>query len=108
MKLSHFSRAAAFTAVAIAAAGGQTPQSTFDRAAIPKAAPDPTAKIPTWTKATLANGAQLYVVERHTLPIVQFSINFVGGSNQLEPADKTGLGSFTASMMTEGTTTRSG
>ena len=78
-------------------------KSSFDRTVVPKPAPDPTAKIPTWSKATLSNGAELYVVERHTLPIIQFSISFVGGSNQLEPAGKTGLGSFTASMMTEGT-----
>jgi zinc protease len=86
----------------------QAAKSSFDRAAIPKPAPDPTAKIPTWSKATLSNGAQLYVVERHALPMIEFSMNFVGGSNQLEPADKTGLGSFTASMMTEGTSAHSG
>lgn len=83
-------------------------KSSFDRTVVPKAAPDPTIKIPTWSKATLSNGARLYVVQRHTLPMIQFSINFVGGSNQLEPADKTGLGSITANMMSEGTTTRSG
>ena len=109
MKRTYVWRAAALAVLGAGSAFAQESlKSSFDRTAIPKAAPDPTAKIPTWSKATLSNGAQLYVVERHTLPIVQFSINFVGGSNQLEPADKTGLGSFTASMMTEGTTTRSG
>ena len=82
-------------------------KSSFDRTVVPKPAPDPVPKMPTWTKATLSNGAQLYVVERHALPLVYFSLNFVGGSNQLEPADKTGLGSLTASMMTEGTMMRS-
>ena len=109
MKLTQISRAAALGLLLAASAAAQQPlKSSFDRTVIPKPAPDPTAKIPTWTKTTLSNGAQLYVVERHALPIVQLSINFVGGSNQLEPADKTGLGSFTASMMTEGTTKRSG
>ena len=83
-------------------------KSSFDRTVIPKPAPDPAAKIPTWTTTTLSNGARLYVVERHSLPLVSFSMSFVGGSNQLEPAEKTGVGSFTASMMTEGTTLHSG
>jgi zinc protease len=83
-------------------------KSTFDRTVVPKPAADPTIKIPAWTKMTLSNGAQLYVVERHSLPLVQFVMSFVGGSNQFEPADKTGVGSLTASMMTEGTTLRSG
>jgi zinc protease len=83
-------------------------KSSFDRTVVPKPAPDPTAKIPTWTKAVLSNGATLFVVERHALPLIQFSMSFVGGSNQFEPADKKGLGSLTASMMTEGTTLRSG
>jgi zinc protease len=89
--------------------GAQQPlKSTFDRTVVPKPAADPTIRIPTWTKMTLSNGAQLYVVERHSLPLIQFSMNFVGGSNQFESADKTGVGSLTASMMTEGTTLRSG
>ena len=109
MNLTAISRALACSALLGGSAFAQESiKSSFDRTVVPKPAPDPTAKIPTWSKATLSNGAQLYVVERHTLPIVQVSINFVGGSNQLEPADKTGLGSFTASMMSEGTTTRSG
>lgn len=83
-------------------------KTTFDRTVVPRPAPDPTAKIPTWTKMTLSNGAQLYVVERHALPLIQFSMSFVGGAYQIEPADKPGLGSLTASMMTEGTTLRSG
>src|SRR3954471_19304168 len=109
MRDFHFLRAATFSLVATTAAfAQQSAKSSFDRSVIPKAAPDPTAKIPTWSKATLSNGAQLYVVERHSLPMVEFSMNFIGGSNQLEPADKTGLGSLTANMMTEGTATRSG
>ena len=83
-------------------------KSSFDRTVIPKAGVDPAAKIPTWTKTTLSNGAELVVVERHSLPLISFTMNFIGGSNQFEPAGKPGLGSLTANMMTEGTTTRSG
>ena len=100
-------------ALAIIAAGAtpalaQAGKSSFDRKALPKAGADPVAKIPAWTKSTLSNGAQLIVVERRTLPLISFTMSFVGGSNQFEPAEKPGLGSLTASMMTEGTTLRSG
>jgi predicted Zn-dependent peptidase len=50
----------------------------------------------------------LVVSEKHTLPLVSVTINFIGGANQFEPADKTGVGGFVASMLSEGTTTRSG
>lgn len=109
MRHTYMWRAAALCILSAGSAFAQESlKSSFDRTVIPKAAPDPVAKIPTWTNATLSNGAQLHVVERHNLPMIQFSLNFIGGSNQLEPADKTGLGSITASMMSEGTTTRSG
>jgi len=36
------------------------------------------------------------------------SLAFLGGSNQYEPADRRGIGSLTASMMSEGTKTRDG
>lgn len=91
-----------------ALAQAKSNKSSFDRTVLPKAGADPVAKIPTWTKSTLSNGAQLVVVERHSLPLISFTMNFVGGANQIEPADKPGLGSLTASMMTEGTTLRSG
>lgn len=100
--------ACALTAIVPAPALSQTVKSSFDRKVLPKAGADPVAKIPTWTRMTLSNGARLFVVERHSLPLVTFSMNFIGGSNQFEPADKPGLGSITASMMTEGTTLRTG
>lgn len=83
-------------------------KSSFDRTMLPKPGVDPVARIPEWTKSTLSNGAQLIVVERHALPLITVTMSFVGGSNQIEPADKPGLGSITASMMTEGTTTHTG
>lgn len=111
MKLTKATLAGAFSALITAYAplsAQESLKSSFDRTVVPKPAADPVPKMPTWSKATLSNGAQLYVVERHALPLVYFSMNFVGGANQLEPADKKGLGSLTGSMMTEGTTMRSG
>ena len=83
-------------------------QQTLDRTKIPSAGPTPVLRVPTWTKTQLANGATLIVSERHNLPLVSFNITFVGGSNQFESAAKRGLAAMTASMLTEGTTTRSG
>jgi predicted Zn-dependent peptidase len=84
------------------------PPPTFDRRVVPPAGKDPELIVPTWTKTTLANGATLVVSERHSLPLVSVRVNFVGGANQYEPANKTGVATFTASQMLEGTTHRTG
>jgi len=83
-------------------------KSSFDRTATPTVGAVPSLRVPTWTKQTLANGAQLIVSERHNLPLVSFTITFQGGANQFEPADKRGLAGFVASMLSEGTKTRTG
>ena len=88
-------------------AGGQQPKS-FDRTTIPPAAKAPELHVPTWTTMKLANGAQLIVSPRHNLPLVSFTINFVGGADQYEPASKPGVAEFTGAMLSEGTTTKSG
>ena len=82
--------------------------SSLDRRAIPVAGKSPALRVPGWTKTKLSNGAELVVSEKHGLPLVSFQINWVGGANQYEPAGKTGLASFVASMLTEGTTHRTG
>jgi predicted Zn-dependent peptidase len=64
--------------------------------------------VPTWTHTTIANGAALDVSEKHDLPLVSFSITFLGGADQFEPPGKRGVGSLTAAMLSEGTTTRDG
>jgi zinc protease len=87
--------------------GAQAPQS-FDRKAIPPPGRTPDLRVPTWTKSTLANGADFIVSEKHDLPLVSFSITLLGGAAQFEPADRTGVASITATMMSEGTKTRDG
>jgi zinc protease len=83
-------------------------QQTLDRTVVPPPGPTPVLRVPTWTKQELANGATLIVSERHTLPLVSFTITFLGGSNQFEAATKRGVASMTASMLSEGTTTKTG
>jgi zinc protease len=80
----------------------------LDRTVRPPVGKAPELHVPAWTTSTLSNGAQLVVSERHALPLIAVNVAFVGGANQFEPAGKTGLASFVASMLTEGTTTKSG
>jgi zinc protease len=106
--------AAAFCAASFGALGaglGAAPQAAataLDRTKAPTPGKPPVLRVPTWTKSTLSNGAELIVSEKHDLPLVSFSITFMGGANQFEPGDKRGLSALTASMMSEGTKTRDG
>jgi zinc protease len=83
-------------------------QQTLDRTKVPPPGPNPMLNVPVWTRAQLSNGATLIVSERHSLPLISFTITFVGGANQFEPEDKRGVASMTASMLTEGTATKTG
>jgi zinc protease len=83
-------------------------KASLDRTKQPPVGPKPTVNIPTWTKSTLSNGAQLIVSEKHDLPLVSVTVNFVGGRTQFEDPAKLGVASLTAQMLTEGTTTRTG
>ena len=83
-------------------------QQPLDRTKIPPPGKTPELRVPAWTKTALANGATLIVSERPGLPLVSFSLTFLGGGNQFEPASRRGLGAITSSMLTEGTTTRTG
>ncbi|MDB4913315.1 MAG: peptidase domain protein [Gemmatimonadetes bacterium] len=83
-------------------------QSKLDRTIEPPPTAPKSLRVPTWTHTRLSNGAELVVTPKHDLPLVSFTISFVGGANQFEPANKSGLASFTAAMLREGTTTKSG
>ena len=83
-------------------------QGTLDRSKQPPIGKMPELRVPTWTKAKLSNGAELIVSEKHDLPLVSFSITFLGGADQFETAERRGVGSLTAAMMSEGTRTRTG
>ena len=83
-------------------------QGTLDRTKQPPIATPPELRVPTWTKSKLSNGAELIVSEKHDLPLVSFSITFLGGADQFESSGKRGEASLTASMLSEGTKTRDG
>jgi zinc protease len=83
-------------------------QQPLDRTKLPTPGETPALRVPAWTRAKLANGATLIVSERRGLPLVSFSITFLGGSNQFEAAGKRGVAAMTVSMLTEGTRTKTG
>jgi len=83
-------------------------QQGLDRKKVPPPGPAPVLRVPTWTKSTLGNGADLIVSEKHDLPLVSFSITFQGGDNQFQSAGREGVASLTAALLSEGTKTRDG
>ena len=85
-----------------------TAQVTLDRTNQPPIGKIPDLRVPPWTKARLSNGAELIVSEKHDLPLVSFSIAFLGGADQFEHPDRRGVASLTAAMLNEGTKTRNG
>jgi len=81
---------------------------SLDRDVPPTPGTQPVLRVPKWSHTRLANGADLIVTEKHDLPLVTFSMAFVGGAANYEPADKVSLASITAQMLSEGTATRTG
>ncbi len=98
--------ALALTVVCATCAAPLHAQSKLDRGVAPTPGPSPAIRVPVWTHAKLANGAELVVTPKHDLPLVSVSINFVGGSYAFEPAGKVGTAAFAAQMLSEGTAAR--
>jgi predicted Zn-dependent peptidase len=63
-------------------------------------------KFPRPRKYTLPNGLRVIVVEDHKLPTISLNMSVLAGSF-FEPKDKQGLADLTASMLDEGTKSRS-
>ena len=104
-RLLAFATAVALVSVTTTGVGARQ---ALDRAKPPAPGKTPDLRVPTWTKGALPDGADLIVSEKHDLPLVSFSLTFLGGANQFEPADKTGVASLTAAMMSEGTKSKDG
>jgi len=74
----------------------------IDRSVQPPLGPDPEVTIPPVWTGSMNNGMKLYGINYNELPLVQYSIIFTGG-HLLDPLDKAGVASLTASLMNEGT-----
>src|SRR6266567_9417468 len=104
----HKRLATLLSAIAFSIVVGAQAQQPLDRTKIPPPGKTPELRVPVWTKTMLGNGATLIVSERHGLPLISFSITFLGGANQFEPANRRGLAAITSLMLSEGTTTKTG
>lgn len=78
----------------------------FDRSLPPVLAAPPALALPPVVERTLPNGMRLLIVEHHELPIADFML-LVGTGGEADPADKPGVATLVASMLQEGTTSRS-
>jgi predicted Zn-dependent peptidase len=63
-------------------------------------------KLPRPQEADLGNGLHLMVLEDRRLPQITFTLLIRGAGGYFDPADKIGLANYTASLMREGTKTR--
>jgi zinc protease len=75
-------------------------------AMLPKGQPDPKFSLPPVEKTKLSNGLNVWVVQKHNLPIVAMDLDINAGGT-LDPTDRAGLASLTASMLNQGTKSRS-
>src|SRR5262249_5056083 len=78
---------------------------TFDRSVMPPLGPTPRYQPPRFQRRRLSNGLELRVVERHELPIVTVDLVVKSGET-LTPPGKEGLASLAASLLEEGTSSR--
>ncbi|HQX54614.1 MAG TPA: pitrilysin family protein [Pyrinomonadaceae bacterium] len=76
------------------------------KAALPKPGPNPSIALPAIEKTKLSNGLNVWIVKQNELPIVSMNLVLNTGGT-LDPADKSGVSSFTANMLNQGTKTRS-
>jgi zinc protease len=76
-------------------------------AKLPKPGADPKVTLPAVQKTRLSNGLNLWVVEKHELPIVAINVVVSTAGAAEDPVAKSGLANLTANMLSRGTKTRS-
>ena len=80
-------------------------QEVLDRTKRPVPKVLPNVELPLIQKATLANGLNVWLVEKHQLPLVAFNLVINAGSDH-DPPSGPGVASMTAELLDEGTETR--
>jgi zinc protease len=76
-----------------------------DRKVLPAVGEAPDVSFPAVQRATLSNGMKVMLLERHSVPLVNFTLAVEAG-HSTDPAAKAGLASLAANVMDEGTATR--
>ncbi|MGB8130662.1 MAG: pitrilysin family protein [Candidatus Angelobacter sp.] len=77
----------------------------LDRSKPPATGGPMSLKLPPMQKATLSNGLKIVLAERHTAPVVNFSL-LVDSGYAADPSSAPGTASFSQRMLEEGTPTR--
>jgi zinc protease len=77
----------------------------LDRSKEPATGDAMSLELPPMQKATLANGLKIVLAERHTAPVVNFSL-LVDSGYSADPASEPGTASFEQRMLEEGTPAR--
>ncbi|MFV8270455.1 M16 family metallopeptidase [Flavobacterium sp. GT2N3] len=85
----------------IAATYKKTP-SKFDRSVEPAYGESPDVKLPSVWKSKLSSGLNVFGIENHEVPLVQFQLQIKGGM-LLEEKNKIGVSNMLAELMTKGT-----
>lgn len=83
----------------------ETAASTVDRSKLPTPGPDPDVKFPALRRTKLSNGVKVILAERHSLPLVSFSLRLDAGFAADQFAIP-GTAKLTMQMMDEGTPRR--
>jgi zinc protease len=78
------------------------PQSVDRSQGVPKIDQFPELRFPAVAHATLSNGIQVVLAERHGLPLVQMTMQFRGAGYSSDRGKKQGTAGFTLDMLDEG------
>ena len=77
-------------------------ETKVDRTQLPYPENFPQLDLPDIQRATLSNGLEVVLAERHDVPMINLSLQMKNG-HATDPSDQSGLASFSMSMLTEGT-----
>lgn len=80
-------------------------QQPVDRTVRPELGPTPAVHLPKIQRTELPGGLRVWLVENHKLPIIACNLVLFAGS-EMDPLTMPGLASLTATMLQEGTGTR--
>jgi predicted Zn-dependent peptidase len=84
----------------------ELPEGIIRRTEVPASLPITETNFPPFDTFTLDNGLEVIFVEQHEVPELNLQL-FVGGGDAATPADKHGLASIMAELLTKGTAIRS-
>jgi len=95
-----------FVAVALLVTGTAAATAQWPKSSLPPPLPARPVSFPPYQIKPLPNGLQVVVVLHHEQPSVSFRLLIRAGAMQ-EPADKPGVASFVATLLNQGTTSKS-